>query len=71
MEEVMTHSEAVKVAELYRRERDDVTERLVVASVYSWALEEEAEERNARLMNRPGIHNGLAKVEEMEATYEP
>ena len=67
MEEVMTQSEAVNAVELYRRERDDLVDRLIVASVYSWALEEEAEERNARFMRRPGIQNGLQKVEEMEA----
>ena len=61
--EIMTQQEAVAVAALYRRERDDVMDRLVVASLYCWMRDEEDENAVEQFTQRPGYQNGMKKLE--------
>ena len=64
--EIMTQREAVDLAALYRKERDEMADRLIKANIWCAVLGDMID-RDAvkRIMQRPGIQNGLQKLEPM------
>jgi hypothetical protein len=68
MNEVMTENEALTRIDILTREREEVTSRLAYLALWHERLADLARKAvAAKTMQRPGVQNGLAKLDTLEA----